>query len=235
MWVIITGGFMLGFLGSLHCIGMCGPLALALPVHHMSPAKKAASILLYQAGRVFSYTLLGLVFGMAGKLVYLGGWQQSFSVGLGTLILFLLGYYYFSRRNIQPAFMRKINGGVQRWVVHILQSPKRYSFLLLGMANGLLPCGMVYMAMAAALTSSVIGNSMLFMAMFGVGTMPAMISVCYFGATASITLRRKVQHATPFIMAFTAVILILRGLNLGIPFISPLLPASPGDAMHCAH
>lgn len=234
MWLIITGGFMLGFAGSLHCIGMCGPLALALPVQHLSPVRKTFSILLYQVGRVSTYTLLGLLFGMAGQLVYIGGFQQSFSVIMGILILASLAYFYFGKTRMQPAFLRRFNGKVQQWIVQILQSPKKlYSFLLLGMANGLLPCGMIYMAVAAALTSSGIGNSMLFMAMFGVGTMPAMIAVSYFGSTAGLTLRRKVQHATPFIMALMAVILILRGMNLGIPFISPVLPTAAGEAVHC--
>jgi len=236
MWMIVTGGFVLGFAGSLHCIGMCGPLALALPVNHLSPVRKIISVLLYQAGRVITYTLLGLIFGLAGRMVYISGFQQSFSIGIGVLILVSLLYYYYSRSRFQPAFIRQFNSKVQHWIVHILQSPqKSFSFLLLGMANGLLPCGMVYMGIAAALTSSGIGNSMLFMAMFGVGTMPAMVAVSYFGSTAGITLRRRVQKATPVIMGIMALILILRGMNLGIPYLSPLLPASPDDAVHCHH
>lgn len=233
MWLIITGGFMLGFAGSLHCIGMCGPLALALPVHHLSTARKTLSILLYQIGRVFTYTMLGLIFGIAGRLVYIGGFQQSFSVLMGVFILLGVVYFYVAKSHKQPAFLRRFNNKIQHWIIRILQIPGSYrSFLLLGMANGLLPCGMIYMGVAAALTSSGIGNSMLFMAMFGLGTMPAMIAVSYFGATAGLALRRKVQHATPFIMALMAVILILRGMNLGIPLISPGLP-TVGEAVHC--
>ncbi len=234
MWLIISGGFVLGFAGSLHCIGMCGPLALALPVQHLSPAQKTFSILLYQLGRVLTYTLLGLVFGLAGRLVYISDFQQGFSVAVGVLILASLAYFYFSQSRMQPAFARRFNGKVQQWIVRILQSPKRLSsFLLLGMANGLLPCGMVYMAIAGALTSSGITNSMIFMALFGAGTLPAMITVSYFGSRAGLNLRKNLQYATPFIMAVMGIILILRGMNLGIPFISPLLPAAPGEALHC--
>ncbi len=234
MWPIIAGGFMLGFAGSLHCIGMCGPLALALPVQHLSAVRKTLSIFLYQFGRVFTYAVLGLLFGMVGRLVYIGGFQQSFSIWVGAFILIALAYFYLAKAKVQPAFLRRFNGRIQQLVIKILQAPKNsLSFLLLGMANGLLPCGMIYMGVAASLTSSGAGSSMLFMSMFGLGTMPAMIVVSYFGSTAGLALRRSIQNATPFIMALTAIVLILRGMSLGIPFISPILPTATAGAVHC--
>lgn len=234
MWVLITGGFVLGLLGSMHCVGMCGPLALALPVHHLTGYRRLVMLLLYQLGRVITYASLGLLFGFAGRHIYIAGFQQWFSIGTGILIFVLLTLNYLYKKNIQPPFIRSFYKKIQEIIIFILQSEKNaFSYLLLGMANGLLPCGMVYVAIAAALTGSTITGSVLFMTFFGLGTLPAMTAISYFGTSLSTGLRKTMRKAIPYGIALMAAVLILRGMNLGIPFISPVLQNPPGVAVDC--
>ncbi len=234
IWQWIAGGLMLGLFGSMHCVGMCGPLAMALPVHHLSNAKRFAALLLYQCGRIVTYASLGLLFGFAGRQIYIAGFQQGFSIGMGILVLILLILWYCYKKNVQPAFMLSFYKKVQGIIVALLRSEKHiFSYLLLGMANGLLPCGMVYVAIATALTTSTVNGSVLFMTMFGLGTLPAMMAIGYFGTSLSLNLRAAMRKAVPYGIALMAVVLILRGMNLGIPFISPILQSAPGGAVEC--
>ncbi|MGZ4043606.1 MAG: sulfite exporter TauE/SafE family protein, partial [Bacteroidia bacterium] len=83
----IVAAISLGLLGSFHCIGMCGPIALALPVHQATVFRKVVAILLYNSGRIITYSLLGLLFGIIGQGFAVFGLQQVLSVSLGTLIL----------------------------------------------------------------------------------------------------------------------------------------------------
>lgn len=225
---------MLGLFGSMHCVGMCGPLAMALPVHHLSNVKRFTVLLLYQLGRIVTYASLGLLFGFAGRHIYIAGFQQWFSIGMGVLIFVLLIQYYCYKKTVQPAFMLAFYKKVQGVIITLLRSEKHsVSYLLLGMANGLLPCGMVYVAIAAALTGSTVGEGVLFMAMFGLGTLPAMMAISYFGTSLSFSVRQAMRKAVPYGIALMAVVLILRGMNLGIPFISPVLQSAPGVAAEC--
>ncbi|HRN58169.1 MAG TPA: sulfite exporter TauE/SafE family protein, partial [Agriterribacter sp.] len=218
----ITGGFMLGLLGSVHCAGMCGPLAMALPVHHLPNVKRFTALLLHQFGRIITYASLGLLFGFAGRHIYIAGFQQWFSIGMGVLVLVLLVRYYGYKKNVQPAFMRSFHKRIQHIIVVLLRPGKHiFPYLLLGMANGLLPCGMVYVAIAAALTLQGVGQGVVFMTMFGLGTLPAMMAISYFGTSLSLNVRMAMRKAVPYGISLMAVVLILRGMNLGIPFISP--------------
>ena len=234
MWQLIAGGFVLGLFSSMHCVGMCGPLAMALPVHHLAATKRFIALLLYQFGRIVTYASLGLLFGFAGRHIYIAGFQQWFSIGIGILVLVLLILYYYYKKTIQPSFMLAFYKKVQGVIISLLQSKKHtFSYLLLGMANGLLPCGMVYVALAAALTSSTINQGILFMMMFGLGTLPAMMAISYLGTSLSFNVRMTLRKAVPYGIALMALVLILRGMNLGIPFISPVLRSAPGAAVEC--
>ena len=233
IWQFIIAGFTLGLVGSLHCVGMCGPLALALPVQYLYRSQRVFAIVLYQAGRVITYSTLGLVFGLAGRQVYLAGFQQWFSIGMGTLIIILLIQYWIFRRNVRPGLLKNFYIGVQQVMIKILKRRGATSFLLFGMANGLLPCGMVYIALAGALVTTEVRDSVLFMAMFGLGTVPAMIAISFFGQFFSVKARNSFRKIVPVFVTVMAVVLILRGMNLGIPFISPILPSASQAATSC--
>jgi uncharacterized protein len=230
---ILLAGLLLGTISSFHCVGMCGPLALTLPVQNLSRLHKTLSLLLYHSGRITVYALLGLIFGLMGRGMYLVGFQQWFSIGLGVLmLLYLLQYFGMPKLN-PPSPIKKFNREVQKQILRLWKSPSRSSFILLGMANGILPCGMVYLAVAGALNVSQVSDGVFFMAMFGVGTLPPLFALSFFGSFIKLSLRNSIRQMTPLIIATMAIILILRGLNLGIPFISPLLGGQRAPAVIC--
>lgn len=221
-WII--GGMTLGLVSSLHCVGMCGPLALSLPVQNLPRPLRIFSIAAYNMGRILTYATLGMIAGAAGRGVHLAGFQQSFSLIMGILVLTLLILYYGYHYAWQPAFMNKLYLWLQRQMTRLMRSDKTVpGFMLMGMANGLLPCGMVYVAIATALTAGSIDQSIVFMASFGAGTLPAMLALSYFGHLLSLTWRFRLRKAVPVFMALVGLALLLRGLNLGIPYLSPKL------------
>ncbi len=234
LWAAMISGLTLGAAGSLHCVGMCGPLSLALPTAHLSRTKQFFSLLIYQSGRVITYSLIGLLFGLAGRRIYISGYQRWFSIGLGILVLALALIYYLQKKTIHLSFFNRFYMYVQRLIGRILKNNKGIlGFLWLGMANGLLPCGLVYVAVAATLSFSELTESVSFMAFFGLGTLPAMMIVGMAGSMIKPEARQLMRKAVPVFVTLMGVVLILRGLNLGIPFISPELPGAPGDAVIC--
>ena len=230
---IFIAGLSLGLISSFHCVGMCGPIAFALPVQHLTAWKRTLAATSYHFGRIFTYASLGAVFGLLGRQVYLAGFQQWFSIALGCIVLLLLAGYGTGNNRIQPSFLNRLQYKLQGWIGKLLTDGRPASFLLLGMANGLLPCGMVYLAIAGALSSTEVSSGILFMASFGAGTFPAMMALSLFGYLASISLRNRIKQMTPYVIAIMGILLILRGLNLGIPFISPVLESARGDAAAC--
>jgi sulfite exporter TauE/SafE len=233
IWQFIIAGFTFGAISSLHCVGMCGPLSLALPIQYLFKAQRIIAILLYQLGRVITYSTLGLIFGMAGRRVYVAGFQQWFSMGMGILILFLLIYYWVFRKRVQPNFLNRFYLVIQNLMGRVLKTKRTAPFLFFGIANGFLPCGMVYIALAGALVTTEVQHSVLFMAMFGLGTMPAMIAVSLFRQFFSVRLRNSFRKLVPVFVSVLAVILILRGMNLGIPYISPVLQSASQASISC--
>ena len=233
----MIASFMLGFVGSFHCIGMCGPIALTLPVQHLTGSKKMAGILLYNAGRVSAYAILGLIFGWLGKQLYLGGLQQWLSIITGCLLLAVAGLKYTGIRwtkggHLPNAFTTKIKSLLGR----LLQQQRFRTLYAIGFLNGLLPCGLVYLGIAGAIATGDVLKGMLFMAAFGAGTLPAMAGVTWFSHLISISVRNKMRHMIPVVVSIMGVLLILRGLNLGIPYISPtLVPHSEHVVENCCH
>jgi uncharacterized protein len=227
----IIAGFTLGLFGSLHCVGMCGPLALALPAPHTGSNKHILPSVFYNAGRVVTYSLLGLLFGFIGKSFSLIGYQQLLSIIAGSIMLLMTVLYFGFRQSYQPQWFQNFTWKIQRVIASSLQR-NRNSFCT-GMANGLLPCGMVYAAIAGALVSKSLMASVLFMASFGMATIPAMLLLMLFGSQMSIHMRVKLRKLIPYVMCMVAALLILRGLNLGIPYISPAFQTTSTEAMHC--
>ena len=218
---LILAAFTMGLLGSFHCVGMCGPLALSLPLKDDSVWSKFSGGLLYNAGRIVTYSLFGLLFGVIGKSVALFGFQQWLSIILGVLIIFFIilpkRLSSFNNNNFVLNYFGKLRSSLG-----ILFSKKNYSSLFsIGLLNGLLPCGLVYMAAAGAVATGDIVNSISFMAFFGLGTLPMMWSIAFFGNYVGIGLRQKIRKAYPYMLMLMACLLILRGMGLGIPYVSP--------------
>ena len=231
---LLIAAFSLGILGSFHCVGMCGPIALALPVHQLSPQGRIAGIILYNIGRAFTYAVLGAIFGALGMGVILAGYQQTLSIALGVLLLLTVVLPsvkkdgFFSVVFPQLAFWLKAH-------FSYLFSKRSYTALFLtGVFNGLLPCGLVYMALAGATASGDIFLGALFMAVFGLGTLPAMFSVTLFSSL-SASFRSSMRKLAPIVAGVMACLLILRGLGLGIPYISPELSHKDNTEHSCCH
>lgn len=222
-------GLVMGLISSLHCIGMCGPIALAVPMSRSS--SRTLGMVFYNAGRVITYTTLGAVAGIAGTGFYRGGWSQLFSVVCGILIvLAVLGATLLPRLGMVIWFGEK----VQRLMHRFLKIKGGLGVFLLGVANGLLPCGMVYLAVTMALsTSQSVFQGVLFMLFFGFGTIPALFIFSAFSTFLGVNFRNKIKKILPVITLTMGILLILRGLNIGIPFISPFLPASPTETVIC--
>lgn len=231
-WLI--GGVSLGLVSSLHCVGMCGPLALSLPVKHLPRAQRLFTLSVYQVGRIITYASLGLLGGAAGRGVHLAGFQQAFSLIMGILVITLLVLYYGYHYAWQPPVLNRLYAWLQKTMMRLLRSDRSTSgFLLLGMANGLLPCGMVYVALAASLTSSSLNEGIGLMVFFGIGTLPAMLALSYAGHLLSLPVRYRLRQLVPVFMGLVGLALLLRGLNLGIPYLSPELPALGKAAIIC--
>lgn len=229
----ILAGLTLGFIGSFHCVGMCGPLALSLPVYHLQGIKKITAHLLYNTGRVFTYSLLGFVAGMAGQGFYAAGWQQLFSIATGCIMLLFALFHFVSKKNVQPGWLQQFNSYLQQAIGYFLRQQNKSGYFLLGTVNGLLPCGMVYVAIAAALVTGQALLSTLLMAGFGLATLPVMLLLGVAGSGISMGVRNKIKQLTPVVMILVSCLLILRGMNLGIPYISPELVSQTKEVIHC--
>lgn len=230
---LLLSGLALGLISGFHCVGMCGPIAFSLPIHYLSTTKKLIGILWYNFGRVVTYSLLGLFFGFIGRQFYLGGFQQRFSIFLGTIILIILLQSIFNKKVIHLNFLNKTNIKLQQFIGKYIQQKQLYGMFLIGVANGLLPCGMVYFAIAGALATGTILGGILFMAFYGLGTMPLMILLSYFGFMINISVRNTMKKLVPYFIAAMAVLLILRGMNLNIPYVSPHLENSASKVISC--
>ncbi len=222
----------LGFAGSFHCIGMCGPIALALPVGRYSWAGKVGGILLYNLGRMTTYSLLGLIFGMIGRGFSMMGLQQVLSIVLGVLIIAAVVFPTgFMAKMEQSVSNIPVLGSVKKGIQALFRRPGFSSFYLIGVLNGLLPCGFVYMALPMAMAVGTAGEGALFMAAFGAGTIPAMMVVSFSHSLFSTAFRSRVRQAMPVFMFVLGTLLIVRGLNLGIPYLSPEA-TSQGKVLH---
>lgn len=231
---LLIAAFSLGILGSFHCVGMCGPIALALPVHQLSPQGRIAGIILYNVGRAFTYAVLGAIFGALGMGVILAGYQQTLSIVLGVLLLLTVVLPSVKK----DGFFSVVFPHLAFWLkarFSYLFSKRSYTALFLtGVFNGLLPCGLVYMALAGATASGDIFLGALFMAVFGLGTLPAMFSVTLFSSL-SASFRSSMRKLAPIVAGVMACLLILRGLGLGIPYISPELSHKDNTEHSCCH
>ena len=222
----IFAAFFIGFFGSLHCIGMCGPIAIALPVPNSSNLSFVTGRLLYNIGRVVSYSILGGVFGLLGGKIALFGAQQFVSIALGIIIIIaVLLPQKYKNFFIQHSITQKIVRPIKSNIGTLFKKANFSSMFLIGILNGFLPCGFVYIGLAGAISSGDAISGAAVMILFGLGTVPAMFSASVFGRFINIGIRTKLRKATPYLAIVLAVIFIMRGMNLGIPYLSPKLTA----------
>ena len=223
--------FFMGLLGSIHCAIMCGPLLLAVQVGQEISWKTTLNKLLYQLGRILTYGFLGLLLGVLGNVAAIQGWQQIFSLVTGVVLVGLGIFYIFGKSsskltNVQTRAIQPFARFMSKWLYRPGGS------IVAGALNGLLPCGMVYMALASAVNADSLKNSFIFMLLFGLGTLPLLLVFSFAGNFPKRVFKKGFSKLLPILFLIIGVWFILRGSNLDIPYLSPLLNVE--GAMNCA-
>lgn len=221
----MLSALLIGFSGSLHCIGMCGAISLLIPNKDKGDINKLINVLFYNAGRLMTYGLLGLVAGIAGEGLIMAGIQKYITLALGILLLMIV---FFGKNFHSFPFYATITRFLQPFWQKVTHLPERMAAVSIGILNGFIPCGMVYIALGGALIAGSLAKSIIFMLFFGLGTLPAMLVT----ATTGNRLFRRFQLKAPVLMAmvltFSGVILIYRALYADIytafTGISPAIP-----------
>lgn len=228
----LLAAFTIGLLGSLHCVGMCGPIALALPVPGKGIAGRLVAAVVYNLGRATTYALLGVALGGIGRAVSLAGFQQAFSIGLGIFILLLVLIPTIMARMVHPPrFYTRVVNKLQVAMGNELRKHGIYSLFVIGLLNGLLPCGFVYIALAGAAATGNWYTGAAYMALFGLGTLPLMTGLILAKNQIRLSIRKSLSKAMPYAMAVIGALFILRGMNLGIPYVSPKAKPIAGKAV----
>ena len=219
---MLWSAFLLGLLGSLHCVGMCGPIAFMLPVGKSNGLQKFTQVSLYHMGRLIAYAAIGLVFGIIGHSFATFGVQQQLSIGIGILMITLV---IFPQKQLerfkvtQPIY--KLVNKVKQELGLAFKKDSYFNFFQLGFLNGLLPCGLVYMAVFASVATADLSNSVFYMLLFGLGTVPMMTGVIYFKGFIQKVTKFNFRKIIPYAVVVIGILFILRGMGLGIPYVSP--------------
>ena len=219
---MLYSALIFGLISSFHCVGMCGPIAMMLPVDRNNEAKKITQIITYHIGKLTAYGILGLVFGLLGRSFYLAGMQQQLSIIVGVLMIVvalvpekIFAKYNFSKPIYKVITKVKSNLGQQ------FKNKSYKSLFTIGLLNGFLPCGMVYVAIFGAIAMQSVSLGVLYMILFGIGTIPMLTAVIYVSNLLSFSFRGTLQKMIPVVAVVIGMLFILRGLGLDIPYLSP--------------
>lgn len=229
----LIAAFTLGLAGSLHCAGMCGPLVMI--VHGGGQLKDSSwwlNKLMYHLGRIIVYSFFGLVAGLIGAGIVSLGFQQWLSLIAGISLLIIILWPYLP--------IKKMNAGkglfsfIQHFFNSFIRSTNRSKYFVLGIINGFLPCGLVYAAMAASISAGSTWGSILFMMIFGMATSPILIAIASFSGVIQKKIKSKSLGYVRIGFSLLAILFILRGANLGIPYLSPKLKVETCE-VDCCH
>ena len=219
---MLLSALIFGLLGSFHCVGMCGPIAFMLPVDRSNSFKKTSQILAYHIGRLLAYSIIGLIFGLIGKSLYIFGLQQKLSIIIGILMIVVVLFPYKKiGQNVIVKPIYKAVAFVKKQMGEALKKKTADTVLTIGFLNGFLPCGLVYMAVFGATATGTAWQGSIYMFFFGLGTIPLMTSAIYLGKFLNAQAKQRIQKAIPVFVVVIGALFILRGLGLGIPYISP--------------
>lgn len=232
--IIYLQAFLLGLLGSFHCAGMCGPIAFALPVGQKGLTSRIGGSLLYNAGRILTYSFMGLVLGLLGTGLYFWGIQRWISVALGILMIGWVVVPFFWKGIFRTTTFSAAGSGIRNVFAGLFSKGTWFSVFVIGLLNGFLPCGLVYLALAEAVVSESAYAGALKMFLFGLGTVPVLLGLTLAGNFLGTRFRQIVRKLIPWFIIFMGIIFILRGMNLGIPYISPKMDAQT-EKTECCH
>jgi len=214
--------FTLGLFGSLHCVGMCSPIALLIPLQRQRKGFRSLQLGAYFIGKTLAYALMGLLFGLVGEGIFIAEYQQEFSIFAGLLMI-LMGLFSLLHLRVKGLGNPLLKGFslLKNALGKQLSKKTLTSSLSIGFLNGFLPCGLVYTALFGALAMGNWWGSMIYMTAFGVGTIPLMLLLILLGDFLPLALRRRLNQWLPLVIILVGILFILRGLGLGIPYLSP--------------
>ncbi len=218
---IIYTALVLGLLTGFHCIGMCGPIAIALPLNKRTWGTRIFSALWYNIGRTITYAMLGVLFGILGEGFSFAGFQRWISIIMGAFMIASVLFPKVNHLLYRGTGDSKLMNSIKKQLAKYFQQASYKSLFITGLLNGLLPCGMVYMALAGAIGVGSLSGAVVFMIMFGLGTIPMMFLLSMIGNFATIKLKHAINKIIPFVVVIVGALFILRGLELGIKYISP--------------
>lgn len=206
--------FVLGLMGSLHCVGMCGPIALGIPSAERNTFSILKSGLIYNSGRIFTYACLGFIFGIFGMGATISGFQPGLSVFLGITIIVAAVYPRFAKSRKAGSWTAVVSSKLSSLIKPLYSDPSVSSIFTIGVLNGLLPCGFLMTGLAAALISDSAVHSMSYMALFGLGTLPAMLTMNLAPGFISLKTRNRIRPLGFYFALFIGGLLIYRGIMM---------------------
>lgn len=227
---MIYSAFILGLAGSVHCLGMCGPLAFIIQSKNKAILQRT---LLYNIGRVLTYTALGLVFGIIGRTLNIVSSQNTLFLIIGSILLVSSTFpNKLKNKLFSSSLSTKYLNRLKSKIALLLASEKMLVAFTFGILNGLIPCGLVYFALIAATAMPSIWESTLYMSFFGLGTVPMMLFSAPIGRIMKQMFGNFINFKPSFAIAFVGVLFILKGLALGIPYLSPEVDIKNGSNCH---
>jgi uncharacterized protein len=222
VWAIILSALALGFAGSLHCVGMCGPIALLMPLSSTHSFARLANIFLYLLGKSTTYCGLGVLMGFFGTALQQAGWQEGLSLALGGVLVAVVAVmwlrpHWYHQNRATAAIGHLVFGGFSR----LMAKPTPATPFFMGLANGLLPCGLVYIGLTAAVALGTVQQAALFMWFFGMGTMPMLAAFVLLARQFGQSFKHVIRPLTPLLLLLMGCMLILRGLHIHLPGLTP--------------
>lgn len=228
MWT----AFILGLGGSLHCIGMCGPIAMLVPGSGNSSANQLGKTLAYNLGRITTYGILGAIFGWFGQGLFIAGWQQNISIIFGLLILISVLFPTILKKWKPDSFLFTGLNKIKNTLFPLIKKQSAGGSYLVGLINGLLPCGLIYVAIAGAMLTGSAFIAFQYMVIFGSGTAFIMIALSMTSGLLVKQFKHKLVKVFPVIVFTMGLIFVLRGLNLGVPYLSPKMEPQKIECCH---
>lgn len=219
---LLLSALVLGIGSGFHCIGMCGPIAMSMGLTRKQAANYHLQNITYNLGRIVTYALLGALLGIVGQGFQIAGLQQYLTIAVGILLIFMAVFSFGGRDFASKIpWLSGLLLQVKKKLASLLQKADYRSRYTTGILNGFLPCGMVYMALTASLAAGGIWQGALFMAVFGLGTFPFMFAVVLLGNLMTNAFRIKILKVIPVMMLVLGTLFVIRGMELGIPYLSP--------------
>ncbi|WP_158561178.1 sulfite exporter TauE/SafE family protein [Emticicia sp. C21] len=212
---MLYSALILGLAGSLHCMGMCGPISMLLPGDKSKRGRYIVGRLIYNLGRIVTYSILGLLIGLLGEQIVLFTSQKVLFIIVGTLILlaFVLPKSWLKSLDVLP-YASRLNNFIKSSLSVFYKKHTLFAQLVFGILNGILPCGLVYAALSGAFLMSEVWESALFMILFGLGTLPMMLGFAFLGNSLRKWISFKPKAVYTFSYIILAIWLIFKGVNL---------------------